>query len=263
MNLCKEVGIISSTLDLKGVPYLIMKGRAYEPLFYPEHIHRTSNDIDIIVPSKHFTEVYELFSHKKNIKELNASKHAYLLQHNQCLIDLHKSIQESYFGSFIEWDELWAHRQTIKTHYGNFYTFSKEHHFLVLLTHGAKHQWCRLHWIMDVVWFMLQCSHDEVEEFFRYAHSKNLRHFATVAYQLASSFLPDDYLATIALLTSNQNGSKKIAESFLFDLVRERVGLKEKLKNTSRYLKLIPTFEGKCRYLFLRTVEMTRKRPTH
>jgi len=250
MQQCFVLGQVTAMLQAAAIPFLVLKGRAYEPLFYPQGVYRQASDIDLLVSPKDFLKALATLSGKAQDKDFTA-KHTYArtIVINTVEIDLHQEIQESYFSNYFTWEELWEQHQDMHTSYATFSMPNKEHLFLMMILHGAKHQWARLQWILDLAFFIITEPPYQIAVYLDAAETRGLGSCAATALLLVKEFLPEAFQETAVFASQEYPTAHALATSFHADLVRERHGFIEKIKNRIRYARLLGSNKSATRYL--------------
>ncbi|MGW8424554.1 nucleotidyltransferase domain-containing protein [Peribacillus simplex] len=159
LNLSSEMEQISELFTNNKIPLLYLKGPVIAYDLYGDISLRTSRDLDILIQIKDLERVDKLLVNLGYEREgqesiLNVWKwkghhityiHA---QKNICL-EIHWRLQRqpSKEPSFFEmWDRK---RKSRLTTYPVYY-LGQEDLFLFLVSHGARHGWVRLRWLLDI-----------------------------------------------------------------------------------------------------------------
>jgi hypothetical protein len=250
MQQCYVLGQVTAMLQAAGIPFLVLKGRAYEPLFYPQGVYRQASDIDLLVSPKDFLKALATLSGKAQDQNFTA-KHTYActIVINTVEIDLHQEIQESYFSNYFTWEELWEQHQDMHTSYATFSILNKEHLFLMMILHGAKHQWARLQWILDLVFFIIAEPPLQIAGYLDAAETRGLGLAAATALVLVKEFIPLEFHKALDVMTARYPTADSLAASFHTDLFHERHGFIEKAKNRIRYARMLGSSKHATRYL--------------
>lgn len=76
-------------------------------------------------------------------------------------IDLHWDVAPKYFAVNFDSEAIWPRLQTVDLGGKAVNSLSVDDLLLILCIHGAKHRWCRLSWLCDVV-LLLNANPDRV-----------------------------------------------------------------------------------------------------
>ena len=144
----------------------MLKGLALAQELYGDISHRTSSDLDILVPIDDLEQAEILLIESGYQKDdyihsiLNDWKwrhHHFSYYHPEenIKIELHWRLNPG-LGREPHFDELWKKRVKSGLTQSFVYLLGKEDIFMFLSSHGARHGWSRLRWLLDLQYLMKQ-----------------------------------------------------------------------------------------------------------
>jgi len=159
LQLSGETVRLCRGLGRQGVRSLALKGPALARLLYGDVSLRTSKDLDILVPSRDVERAESLLQDlgyaidkpiPRGTGDWKWKMHHVSFTHPQTRIqvEVHWRLNGDN-GKEPSFEELWNARQGSDLADG-LYLPGNEHLFLYLATHGARHAWFRLRWLVDI-----------------------------------------------------------------------------------------------------------------
>ncbi|HWJ77138.1 MAG TPA: nucleotidyltransferase family protein [Niallia sp.] len=158
--LSAELEEINTLFTKNNVQSIFLKGPVLAKQLYGDISNRTSSDIDLLVRIDDLNQVDGLLKKKGYQKEDEflavfdewkwRNHHiSYFHPRKQTLVEIHWRLspgpkKESSF------EELWRRKSTVYFAQNPIHTLGKEDLFLFLVTHGARHGWSRLRWLVDI-----------------------------------------------------------------------------------------------------------------
>lgn len=160
LHLCGEMEQLSKLFIQHGVRPIFLKGPVLAADLYGDISMRTCGDLDILIPFEELGEANNL------LLDLGYEKDEYI----QTLLNdwkwrhHHFTYYHPNTGTKIEihwrlnpapskepnFDELWERKRKSSITCHPTYFLSKEDLFFFLITHGARHGWSRLRWLLDI-----------------------------------------------------------------------------------------------------------------
>lgn len=151
---------ISRLLSDKHIPLILLKGPALAYQLYGDISYRTSSDLDFLVPIDKLEEAEKLLVQQGYMKDdyiktvLNDWKwrhHHFTYTHPQqnIKIEVHWRLNPGP-GKEPDFNELWERKSRSALTQFPVYLLGKEDLFLFLISHGARHGWSRLRWLVDI-----------------------------------------------------------------------------------------------------------------
>jgi hypothetical protein len=160
LHLSAEMERISKNFDENKIRMLVLKGPVLAKDLYGELSLRTCGDLDLLV-SIHDLEKVDRFLQKegylkdnyinKVIDDWKWRNHhiQYFHPQKRVQIEIHWRLNP-FPGNGPSFEKLWVHkRKSSLTSYPVYY-LGREDLFLFLVSHGARHGWFRLRWLVDI-----------------------------------------------------------------------------------------------------------------
>ncbi|MCI2255184.1 nucleotidyltransferase family protein [Domibacillus sp. PGB-M46] len=159
LYLSAEMDTVCKEFEKAGIQLLCLKGPVVAQDLYGELSLRTSNDADVLVPIKDIEKAEELMKNMGYEKDYDFKsvlndwkwrhRHVtYVHPQKKVKVEIHWRLHE---GPAKEqsFQELWERRR--QSPLGeSVYILSKEDLFFFLVSHGARHGWSRLRWLIDI-----------------------------------------------------------------------------------------------------------------
>ncbi|WP_209122932.1 nucleotidyltransferase family protein [Alkalihalobacillus sp. BA299] len=160
LNLSAEMEQVNQIFSKRGIRLLFLKGPVLAQSLYGDISLRTSSDLDFLIPIENLEEAEQL------LVELGYEKDDYIetvlsdwrwRHHHVTYFHPQKGIKME-----IHWrlhpgprkeqsfNELWERKQLSSLTSTPVYILGNEDLFLFLVSHGARHGWSRLRWLMDI-----------------------------------------------------------------------------------------------------------------
>ncbi|OZU89262.1 Renal dipeptidase [Virgibacillus indicus] len=157
---------VSRLLADNHIPVILLKGPALAHQIYGDISHRTSGDLDFLVPIDKLEETEKLLIGQGYVKDdyiktvLNDWKwrhHHFTYIHPQqnIKVEIHWRLNPGP-GKEPRFNELWERKSRSKLTHFPVYLLGKEDLFLFLISHGARHGWSRLRWLVDIQYLIKQ-----------------------------------------------------------------------------------------------------------
>ncbi|MFJ7927808.1 nucleotidyltransferase family protein [Peribacillus sp. NPDC096448] len=159
LNLSGEMEVISKLFIESKIPLLYLKGPVIADDLYGDISLRTSRDLDILIKISDLERAekilldygYERHEEEGLMNERNWRRHHITFFHAKkgICIELHWRLQSrpSKEPSFFA---LWERKRKSKLTNFPVYFLGNEDLFLFLVSHGARHGWGRLRWLLDI-----------------------------------------------------------------------------------------------------------------
>ncbi|PEA20185.1 Renal dipeptidase [Bacillus cereus] len=218
-----EIERISKMFHENSIRLLFLKGPVLAVDLYKDISFRTSSDIDLIVPLNDLEKVGQLLVDDGYVKDdyfstvLNDWKWRH---HHMTYFHPEKSIKLE-----VHWrlnpgpskeptfDELWENRRISSLTNFPVYGLGREDLFLSLISHGARHGWSRLRWLIDIQKILEQPL--DWRRLNRLLKRYQLLHIGGQAVILTSQLLKTTQVEEMKLLLEGSR-SKKLAQEALF-----------------------------------------------
>lgn len=157
LKLSGEMEQVSDLFTENDIRLLFLKGPAIAAYLYGDISHRTSGDLDILIPINDIEKAEKLLL-RSGYERMEAATPLWKIRyHHITYFHVEKGIQVE-----IHWrlhpqslkepkfNELWTRKQKSNFTDHPVYFFGDEDLFLYLVAHGARHGWFRLRWLMDI-----------------------------------------------------------------------------------------------------------------
>lgn len=161
LNLTREMDQINRALQEAEIRVLMLKGPALSYELYGDLCSRTSKDLDILISFNDLRKTLEIlyllgyengYEPPRKIKNWHKKVHHLELMNKEtnCKVEIHWALHP---GPSLEPDfnTLWKRRKTIHITETPIFSLENEILFYYLITHGARHGWFRIRWLMDIV----------------------------------------------------------------------------------------------------------------
>jgi hypothetical protein len=225
LQLSGEVENVCRLLDSNGIDSLVLKGPILADDLYGDISLRTSGDLDILIPLIDLERAHKIlcengFEREENfISVLNDWKwrHHHVTYHHQnkqVKLEIHWKLNPGP-GPEPSFRDLWSRKRVSSLVSYPINYLGKEDLFLFLVTHGARHGWFRLRWLVDI--------HRMVMNGFDWSSLRSLlkryhyEHIGGQALLLSSHLLKTPLNDEMKILLNGRN-SKKLASKALFYL---------------------------------------------
>lgn len=166
LQLSGEMARIGKLLAKSNIRSLFLKGPVLAEDLYGDISLRTSRDLDFLVPMKQLSEVETLLLGLGYVKDEDFEsilgdwkwrEHHLTFNHpdSKIKLEVHWRLGPGP-STEPDFDELWQHARTSKLIGPDVHYLGKEDLFQFLTTHGARHGWSRLRWLLDIKHLLLQ-----------------------------------------------------------------------------------------------------------
>ncbi|ASS96099.1 nucleotidyltransferase family protein [Peribacillus simplex] len=238
-----EMEQISKLFTENKIPLLYLKGPVIAADLYGDISLRTSRDLDVLIPITDLKRVDELllnfgYEREKRASFLNEWKYrdhhvTYIHPQKNIHLEIHWRLQRrpSMEPNFFE---LWERKRLSKLTTYPVYFLGEEDLFLFLISHGARHGWFRLRWLLDIDRNLRKgINIEKINLLLKDYHNHNMLGQAII---LASQLLDTPIIGDMQIFTE-RNGSKKLARKALY-FVKGTESLEEIMstKDYKRYL---------------------------
>ncbi len=166
LALSGEMEGLAKELAEADVRALFLKGPVIAADLYGDVSLRTSSDLDVLVPISDLPEAERLLSGRGYVKDdyietiLNDWKwrHHHITFHHpvkKIKVEVHWRLNPSP-SSEPDFNDLWSRKRQSSLISRPIYYLGREDLFMFLATHGARHGWSRLRWLLDMKQLMGQ-----------------------------------------------------------------------------------------------------------
>lgn len=206
LQLSGEMEHINSLCLQNKVPVLFLKGPFLGLELYGDISLRTSSDLDILIPMDNLREMETILSEEGYIKDdyiktvLNDWKwrhHHVTFFHpeKKVKLEVHWRLNPGP-GKEPTFTELWENRNSCQITDSKIHILGKEDLFIFLITHGARHGWSRLRWLVDVQKLILQdLNWEKVKQTVKkYGYSKITGQAMILLEEMFESKIPEEFV---------------------------------------------------------------------
>ncbi|WP_078550546.1 nucleotidyltransferase domain-containing protein [Litchfieldia alkalitelluris] len=259
LQLCGEMETVAKLLTEEEICPLFLKGPVLATDLYGDISLRTCGDLDILIPFDKLTQTeaillnqgYEKDEYIQTVLDDWKWRHhhfTYFHPKKGIKLEIHWRLNPAP-GKEPTFVELWHRkRQSTITSYP-IYFLGKEDLFFFLSTHGARHGWSRLRWLMDIH----QLTKKELDWDFIYHQLRKYQcvHIGGQALILSSDLFKTDLVEKMEPLL--KGNAKKLAQAAIF-YIEQKVNLhtdpvpRDIAHYHSRHLYSLMSFRQKCWY---------------
>jgi len=224
LHLSGEMEKLSKLFMENEIPTIVLKGPVLAKDLYGDLSRRTCGDLDIFIPINDLEKADELlvalgYEKDEYIQTLLNDwkwRHHHFTYYHPIMgtkIEIHWRLNPS---PSIEpsFNELWERkRQSTITSYP-VYILSEEDLFYFLVTHGARHGWSRLRWLVDIHQMVQkQLNWDIVRKLFKKNKCEKMGGQSLIlSSKLLHTVLPED----LRILTRSKKSQKLAYEAFFY-----------------------------------------------
>ncbi|MED3711643.1 nucleotidyltransferase family protein [Peribacillus frigoritolerans] len=222
LHLTGEMEQISKLFLENNIPILLLKGPVIAADLYGDISLRTSRDLDILIPIDNLKKADQLllkygFEREEETGLMNEWKYrehhfAYFHPQKNIILEIHWRMQRLP-SKEPRFKELWERKRISKLTTYPVYYLGEEDLFLYLISHGARHGWFRLRWLLDIDKTMRKMSNFTKVKLL--LESYNNLHIVGQALILASQLLNTPIQEEMKILINN-NRSEKLAQKSLY-----------------------------------------------
>ncbi|MGE7850325.1 nucleotidyltransferase domain-containing protein [Bacillus paramycoides] len=231
LHLSAEMELVSKLFTENAIRTLFLKGPLLAHDLYGDISLRTSSDLDVLIPIHQLKKAEKLLLEQGYVKDgdiqtiLNDWKwrhHHMEFFHpqKQIKIEIHWRLHPGP-GKESSFEELWERkRKSTLTSYP-IYLLGSEDLFLFLISHGARHGWSRLRWLVDINQMVKQGL--DWKEVYKLFTAYQCEHVGGQALILATELLNATIPEELKVL-ANQRRSRKLAQDAMF-YIRKMINL--------------------------------------
>jgi Uncharacterised nucleotidyltransferase len=215
LRLTVELLKLSRLFADRSIPMMSFKGAILAQLAYGNLGLRQFLDIDILVPEADVVRTSQLLldlgyepqfaltEKQQTVYTGLRSEHCFWHEAKQICVDLHWSILPKHYSFTPVADLLWSKIEPFDFAEQSVSTLCPEHLFLFLCAHGAKHNWSKLAWIVDLAELLKLDRSLDWEEMQNLAGQFGTQRMLLLglylAHQLLGASLPESILAQFVL----------------------------------------------------------------
>jgi hypothetical protein len=226
LQFTSEMSYINSLLNENGVRTLFLKGPILATELYGDISLRTSSDIDLLIQLNDLNKVDRLLEENGYVKDEYIQsilsdwkwRHhhfTYVHPEKNMKIEVHWRLNPGP-GKEPSFKYLWSRKETSLYTGKPIYYLGHAELFYFLVTHGARHGWSRLRWLLDIHQLIqknVSCS--LIKNTFRKFHVESIgKQAVLLSREIIGTNLSDDWIQII------DNRSIKLAQEAVFYLER-------------------------------------------
>ncbi|SFB29936.1 Uncharacterised nucleotidyltransferase [Cohnella sp. OV330] len=227
LQLSGEMQVIDNHLSERGIRALFLKGPVLAVDLYDDLSLRTSCDLDLLIPLQNLPQAEELLTSLGYVKDeyihtvLNDWKwrhHHTAFYHpvKNVKVELHWRFHPSPSGE-PDFEDLWNRRRISTISSQPIHYLGREDLFLFLVSHGARHGWSRLRWLLDIrLWLQQPRDADSLIALLR---KHGYYHVGGQALVLVSNVFGDPVPGDLAHMADLQR-AKRLAQDAVFYMER-------------------------------------------
>ncbi|KIL52970.1 nucleotidyltransferase domain-containing protein [Jeotgalibacillus campisalis] len=166
LYLSAEMEKVNQLFSKESIPTLCLKGPVLAHKLYGDLSLRTCNDLDILIPMKDIERAEALLVKEGYQKDdyIQSVLNDWRWRHHHMMyvhpvkktkVEVHWRLSPGP-GKEPRFDELWNRRVKSALPHSSVDMLGNEDLFLFLASHGARHGWSRLRWLMDIKQLMKQ-----------------------------------------------------------------------------------------------------------
>lgn len=208
MAMSAELIRIMKLLSEHGIPALAFKGPVLSQMIYGDITQRQYGDLDILIhPNDLYKGVDILEKHgyssayplnERQFKSYCDIAHDYALinKKNGVLVELHWRLLSSEFMANLDTIDFFTDTTTITIQGKKLKTLQLEELIIYLCIHGAKHQWERLEWLVDIA-YLIKTQSIDWERLIKLTYQINSEKMVMSAFNLCKNFFKTDFTPEI------------------------------------------------------------------
>ncbi|MDQ0242538.1 hypothetical protein J2S09_000074 [Bacillus fengqiuensis] len=261
LQLSGETEFIAQIFAKQEIRTLFLKGPVLAVHLYGDISLRTSADLDILIPIDQLEDAEEILLTHGYIKDdyiqtvLNDWKwrhHHITFYHPQkkIKVEIHWRLNP---GPAKEpsFKHLWERKREVFLSKNPVFILGNEDLFLFLVSHGARHGWSRLRWLLDIDYFTKLVS--DWKNVKRLLEEYHYLHVGGQALILASTLLNTNIQKEMKVLTESNRSERLAQEAFFY--IKQMVNLHtepvpdEIARYHKNHLFSLMSFQQKCLFI--------------
>ncbi|MFD1359150.1 nucleotidyltransferase family protein [Fictibacillus halophilus] len=229
LHLSTEMEKVNKLMIKEDIKFLLLKGPALAKELYGDISLRTSCDIDFLVPIEELERIDTLLQNEGYVKNdyfrsiLNDWKWrnhhvTYFHPSKEVKLEVHWRLNPGP-ASEPSFNELWERRKISKLTSTPLYLLGNEDLFLFLASHGARHGWSRLRWLLDINQIMKK-DNINIEKLKKVAEKHNYTHLLGQSIRLTSELFDTQIIKNLLPFNNNKRVTS-LARLAIFYLERK------------------------------------------
>jgi hypothetical protein len=222
-----EIEALNQILQSNGIRALFLKGPILAKDLYDEISNRTCGDLDLLIPFKDLDVVDHIliglgYEKDEYIKSLLGDwkwrHHHFTYFHPEkgTKVEIHWRLNPSP-SKEPTFEDLWSNRRIFVLKDKPIHYLGEEDLFFFLVTHGARHGWSRLRWLMDIHMMLnKKLNWNKIKQNIRnFQSEKIVGQSLILSYSLLNTKIPN-HLKSLTI----KRQSKQLAQDAIFYLER-------------------------------------------
>jgi hypothetical protein len=158
LKLSLLTGQIFSRFEAAGIQSIVLKGAATGAIAYDDVTLRTFGDIDLLVRAEDSASARDILLGTGYTRQYDAQNEALLLSGGHalefngvgCHVEVHTTLIEKHLGLGLKERDVFESAHMVDCAGVAVRAMGRSELLIFLSAHGAKHEWLRLRWIVDV-----------------------------------------------------------------------------------------------------------------
>lgn len=183
-----------------GIRTIVLKGPAVAIAAYGDYSRRTFGDVDLLLHRSDLPQARDFLLTRGLVRNFSpemeraliADQHALEFSDARTKVELHWSLLSRHLRFDIDLDRLWADSEKVNCMGEEITVLRREHLFLYLCAHAAKHEWALFRWILDVAQLEQRMDGAEAERVMALAEGTNTRRILALALRLVRDTFGDE-----------------------------------------------------------------------
>jgi len=175
-----------------GITPIILKGPSVAIAAYGDYSRRTFGDVDLLLHRKDLPAARDFLLARGFVRDfppsmenaLIADQHALEFSNARAKVELHWALLSRHLQFDLDPGRLWAEAENVQCMDTEIRVLGREHLFLYLCAHAAKHEWMLYRWILDVAQLAQRMSASEAERVTVLAERINARRILALALRI-------------------------------------------------------------------------------
>jgi len=180
-------------LAVAGIQAIVLKGPAVAMAAYDDYSRRTFGDIDLVLHRDDLAAARDFLIARGFVPDfpsamesaLIADQHALEFSDSRTRVELHWALLSRHLRFDIDPGALWADAAQLQCLGSEITVLSREHLFLYLCAHGAKHEWILFRWVLDVAQLVQRLDPAEARRIIALSERTNTRRILALALRIA------------------------------------------------------------------------------
>lgn len=247
-----------------GIRVMPFKGPLLAITAYGNVAMREFLDLDILVPKEDFSRAFEVLkqcSYQQPVQQSGEHQSIHIEAQLGCdfirkdgkaSVELHWSFIQVWLGFEVDLDALWKVPERVRVAGLSVRRMPAETELLYLCAHGAKHQWRRLCWIVDVAEQLRSQPVMDWDQLLKTAEHRGCRRTLFLGLYLAHTLLGTGLPEKVWTRVKRDNSVRALAQEIcagLFSSVTDKAAIRRGWANDLFYLRTKERWIDRLLYL--------------